>query len=102
MPDTQHSTASLRDAVLTKGIRSKLQVPAVLEQNKPRLRRLWLLDEDFVLANQSTFKPFERYSDRLLGGGERTPPQSGRFSGPRLLRFSRQGELLDRDLHPID
>jgi len=22
--------------------------------------------EDFVLRNQSTFKPFERYSDRLL------------------------------------
>ncbi|MGC1556916.1 MAG: hypothetical protein WA745_05170, partial [Methylovirgula sp.] len=47
--------------------RSKLQVQAVLQQNQPPRPRLWLSHEDFVLRNQSTFKPFERYSDRLLG-----------------------------------
>jgi len=44
----------------------KSQFQAVLEQNRPLRPRRWLPDEDFALLNHSTFKPFERYSDRLL------------------------------------
>ena len=46
--------------------RSELHFHAVLEQHRALSAALSLPSEDFPLLNHSIFKPFERYSDRLL------------------------------------
>ena len=48
--------------------RSELHFHAVLEQHRALSAALSLPSEDFPLLNHSIFKPFERYSDRLLVG----------------------------------
>jgi hypothetical protein len=45
----------------------KTQLKAALEQNRPLRRQPRPPREDFVLRSHSVFKPFARYSDRLLG-----------------------------------
>ncbi|MGB6944749.1 MAG: hypothetical protein WBE37_20295, partial [Bryobacteraceae bacterium] len=73
-------------------------VQAVLQQNQPPRPRLWLSHEDFVLRNQSTFKPFERYSDRLLATDQ--PNQAAPKTG-EMPNSSRGGKNAAKPFHSI-